>query len=373
MKKQTVVIGMSGGVDSSVSAYLLKQQGYDVIGLFMKNWEGDDTDDHCSAESDYADVKRVCEVIGIPYYSINFAKQYMDNVFSQFLKGLEQGYTPNPDILCNREIKFGPFLEYAKKIGADFIATGHYARVEHTPNGTHLLKGIDESKDQSYFLCGLSQEQLSKVMFPIGSIKKQEVRKIAEKLGLVTATKKDSTGICFIGERKFRDFLKGYFGNQMGEIRTLEEKVIGKHNGLMYYTLGQRKGLGIGGVQGHDDNKWFVVKKNLKANVLYVNNGECDELFTSGLVATDFNFIGSKSDSDVLFAKKLGAKTRYRQPDQICVVETVCDDKNSRNDLSKNKIRVNFEKPQRAVTPGQWVVLYDGDRCLGGGVIVENK
>jgi len=371
MNGKTVVVGMSGGVDSSVSAYLLKQQGYNVIGLFMKNWESDDTDEYCSAEQDYNDVKRVCEVIGIPYYSINFSKQYMDNVFAQFLDGLGKGYTPNPDILCNREIKFGPFLEYAKKIGADYIATGHYCRVkkvktDNKKTETHLLKGIDPVKDQSYFLCGLGQEQLDRVIFPIGHLQKSQVRKIAQEQNLVTAQKKDSTGICFIGERKIRDFLKSYFGNQTGEIKTLDNKIIGKHNGLMYYTIGQRKGLGIGGLAGFDENKWFVVRKCLKSNTLFVNNGECDELFTDNLVATNFNWIGTPEWKSPEF--ECYAKTRYRQPDQKCRVYS-----KSSNKVYPENINVEFTMPQRAITPGQWVVLYDEDRCLGGGIIVDKN
>jgi len=333
---KTVVVGMSGGVDSSVAAYLLKQQGYNVIGLFMKNWED-------CPEKDYADVKRVAEVIGIPYYTVNFSKQYMESVFEVFLDGLKKGITPNPDILCNREIKFGPFLKKAFEIGADYIATGHYCRVHEGK----LLKGVDDSKDQSYFLCGLSQEQLSRVMFPVGGLLKKEVREIAKAAGLVTAEKKDSTGICFIGERKFKEFMKNYLGNQAGDIKTLDGKKVGRHEGLMYYTLGQRKGLGIGGTN-ESTERWFVVRKDLQSNILYVNNGESDEMFTKVVVVEAINWIGEARYG------KLTAKTRYRQPDQKCEV---------------NGVRVVFEKPQRAVTPGQWLVLYDGDVCLGGGII----
>ncbi|MCL2570318.1 MAG: tRNA 2-thiouridine(34) synthase MnmA [Firmicutes bacterium] len=358
----TVVVGMSGGVDSSVSAYVLKWQGYNVIGLFMKNWEDDG--ENCPAEADFRDVKRVCEVIDVPYYSVNFARQYMDNVFMEFLRGLERGFTPNPDILCNREVKFGPFLAHAEKIGADFVATGHYAQVHREGRDTYLLKGLDDKKDQSYFLCGLNQKQLSQAIFPIGHLEKGVVRQIAEELGLVTAKKKDSTGICFIGERKFRDFMKTYFGNKSGEIRTLDERVVGRHEGLMYYTLGQRKGLGIGGQKGvdaHDVDRWFVVKKDLERNILYVNNGECEELFSIELIATDFNFIPNTPDEK---AFKCFAKTRYRQPDQACMVEI----------KDNGNVWVIFEKKQRAVTPGQWVVLYDVDgKCLGGGLISQKN
>jgi len=347
-----VVVGMSGGVDSSVTAYLLKQQGHQVIGLFMKNWEETDDSGCCTAERDFADVKRVCEVLDIPYYSINFAKQYMDNVFAQFVEGLKRGITPNPDILCNREIKFGPLLEFADKIGADCLATGHYAKVEQGV----LKKAVDDTKDQTYFLCGLSKRQLERVMFPLGELKKTEVRKIARGLGLVTSDKKDSTGICFIGERKFRDFMKTYLGNKSGDIKTLDGVTVGRHEGLMYYTLGQRKGLGIGGFSENTD-RWFVVRKDLESNTLYVSNGECSELFSGGLCVKNFNWIAGKPPAAKF---KCMAKTRYRQPDQGCTAE-----------VNPGEVRVTFDKPQRAVTPGQWVVLYDGEVCLGGGEIGE--
>lgn len=347
----TVVVGMSGGVDSSVAAYILKWQGYNVVGLFMKNWEEVGPNGICPSEKDFADVKRVAETIGIPYYSVNFSKQYMENVFKVFLEGLQEGVTPNPDILCNREIKFGPFLNKALEIGGDYIATGHYARV----CDGKLLKGVDESKDQSYFLCGLTQGQLSKVMFPIGGLLKSQVRDIAKLAGFVTAEKKDSTGICFIGERKFREFVKGYLGNRAGDIKTMDGKVVGRHEGLMYYTLGQRKGLGIGGTPDTTD-RWFVVRKDLSSNVLYVNNGECDEMYSKEIIAKDFNWINRKPVWDWFDCT---AKTRYRQLDQKCTA--VLQD--------SGNVKLVFEKPQRAVTPGQWLVLYDGDVCLGGGII----
>lgn len=362
----TVVVGMSGGVDSSVAAYILKWQGYNVIGLFMKNWEETGADGFCPSEVDFADVKRVAEVIGIPYYSVNFSKQYMDNVFKIFLDGLSKGVTPNPDILCNREVKFGPFLQRAFEIGADFVATGHYARV----NDGKLLKGVDENKDQSYFLCGLSKKQISKVMFPIGGLLKSQVREIAKEANLVTANKKDSTGICFIGERKFKEFMKGYLGNQTGEIKTLDGKTVGRHEGLMYYTLGQRKGLGVGGTSENTD-RWFVVRKDLGNNTLYVNNGECPEMYTREVVTRGFNWIGEKPvrDNDSLPRNPVhscvsnwfdcNAKVRYRQADQKCMAVLLDD----------GGVKAVFEKPQRAVTSGQWMVLYDGDICLGGGEI----
>jgi tRNA-specific 2-thiouridylase len=355
-----VVVGLSGGVDSSVAAYILKWQGYRVVGLFMKNWEEKDEAGCCTSESDYTDVKRVAEKLDIPYYSINFSKQYYDNVFAQFLDGLKKGFTPNPDVLCNREIKFGPFLGHASKIGADFIATGHYCQIEKRDNAAHILKkGADNDKDQSYFLCGLSQKQLSRVMFPIGHLTKPQVREIAKAQGFVTAEKKDSTGICFIGERNFKNFLKTYIGNQPGDIKTMDGNTVGKHDGLMYYTLGQRKGLGIGGMKSPtatDTDRWFVVKKDLQNNILYVNNGECPEMFTTELIATSFNFIPSQPTQNKFACS---AKTRYRQPDQACTAEI----------LPNNTVRVTFDKPQRAVTPGQWVVLYNGEDCLGGGEI----
>jgi tRNA-specific 2-thiouridylase len=350
-----VIIGMSGGVDSSVSAYLLKKQGYDTVGLFMKNWEEEDGSGYCTAESDYSDVRRVCEKIGIPYYGINFAKEYMDKVFGDFLAGLKKGYTPNPDVLCNREIKFGAFLEKARQLGADFVATGHYAAVKHKDGRYILCKAADGTKDQSYFLCALNQAQLSQVIFPLANIKKAEVRKIAKELGLVNAEKKDSTGICFIGECRIKDFLKNYLGNKEGDIKTLAGKVVGRHDGLMYYTIGQRKGLGIGGKDGKTDtSRWFVVKKDCGNNILYVNNGDCPELYSQKLIIENFNPI--RDFADIIHCT---AKIRYRQADQKCTAKK----------LAGGKIEVTFEIPQRAVTLGQWCVLYAGDEVIGGGII----
>ena len=346
----TVVVGLSGGVDSSVSAAILKWQGFRVVGLFMRNWEEKDGEGHCTTEADYADVKAVANHLDIPYYSINFADKYMDNVFAQFLRSLEQGFTPNPDILCNREIKFGHFAEYAQTLG-EFLATGHYARVERGK----LLKGADEGKDQSYFLCGVNSGQLKNVLFPVGGLQKSQVREIAELFELPVAKKKDSTGICFIGERKFREFLTTYLGTKEGDIKTLDGKVVGRHVGLMHYTIGQKKGLGIGGrADAKEGESWVVVRKELGENVLIVNNGECEELLSQELVAVDFNWIAGSAPSKKFRAT---AKIRYRQADQPCTVEVGKD------------VRVLFEQKQRAVTPGQWVVLYDGDVCLGGGVI----
>ena len=350
-----VVVGISGGVDSSVAAYLLMQQGHDVVGLFMINWDADDG--QCTAMEDYEDVKRVCDKIGIPYFSVNYAKEYYDRVFTYFLDEYKKGRTPNPDVLCNREIKFGPFLEKAKALGADMIATGHYAKTFQKDGKTYLAKASDLTKDQSYFLNQLSQKQLSSVIFPLADITKKQVREIAKKLELSTAEKKDSTGICFIGERNFKKFLKQYLPAQSGEIRTLDEKVVGHHDGLMYYTIGQRRGLNLGGTHDGNGERWFVLKKDLEKNVLYVSQGECQELFSNGLCATDFNWIPEKPKEKEI---ECFAKFRYRQPDQAVKV-TVLEDR---------KIKVDFKEKQRAITEGQFVVLYDKDGvCYGGGII----
>ena len=354
---KTVVCGMSGGVDSSVAAYLLKEQGYNVIGVFMKNWEEITDDGHCTAEEDYFDVKQVCNKIGIPYYTVNYSKEYYDNVFKEFLEEYEKGRTPNPDVLCNREIKFGPFLEFAQKIGADFIATGHYAKTKHCDGKTYLLKAKDLNKDQSYFLNQLSQKQLSKVLFPLSDIEKPKVREIAEKLGLITAKKKDSTGICFIGERNFRNFLKNYLPIKEGEIVSVDGRKLGKHIGLAYYTIGQRKGLNIGGRNDGNGKPYFVVKKDLEKNQLIVSQGEEDCLFSNGLVSYKINWIPQAPKQQSF---ECCAKFRYRQPDQKVKVE-----------ILEDKVKVYFFEKQRAVTTGQFVVFYDGDVCLGGGVIEE--
>lgn len=352
-----IVVGISGGVDSSVAAYLLKQQGHDVIGLFMVNWE--EIDGTCTAETDYEDVKRVCNKIGIPYFSVNYAKEYYERVFTHFLEEYKKGRTPNPDVLCNREIKFGPFLEQARKLGADMIATGHYAKKIEKDGKSYLAKSHDLNKDQSYFLNQLSQSQLSSVIFPLENIDKPEVRKIAAELGLSTAEKKDSTGICFIGERNFKNFLKQYIPAQPGDIVDLEGKKVGRHDGLMYYTLGQRRGLNIGGMKGGNGERWFVVKKDLKNNRLVVSQGEEDELFSDGLYASEMNWIPELPKEKEFDCY---AKFRYRQPDQkvkVCV-------------LDETHIKVDFAERQRAITPGQYVVLYDEEGlCLGGGVIDE--
>lgn len=356
---ETIVVGMSGGVDSAVSAYLLKKQGYNVIAVFMVNWE-EQENGFCTSESDFEDVKRVCHKLDIPYYSVNYAKEYYDKVFEYFLKEYKEGRTPNPDVLCNREIKFGPFLDFAMQIGADKIATGHYAKVVENEGKYYLFKAKDKNKDQSYFLNQLSQTQLSSVIFPLENIEKIEVREIAEKVGLVNAKKKDSTGICFIGERNFKNFLKDFLPAQPGKIKTIDGKIIGEHDGLMYYTLGQRRGLNIGGKAGGTGERWFVVDKDLTNNELIVSQGEDDILFSNGLYAKEFNWIPETPKE-----KKFNcfAKFRYRQPDQKVCVEII----------EKDKIKVYFDQKQRAITPGQFVVLYDEtERCLGGGIIEKS-
>ncbi|MBF7096604.1 tRNA 2-thiouridine(34) synthase MnmA [Alkalibacter mobilis] len=357
-KRKTVVVGMSGGVDSSVAALLLKEQGYNVIGIFMKNWEEDDNseDGVCTAAEDFDDVRRVCDTLEIPYYTVNFSKEYWDRVFSYFLEEYKKGRTPNPDILCNKEIKFKAFLDYALNVaGADYIATGHYAKIEEKDGCSRLMKASDKNKDQTYFLCQLNQFQLSKALFPLADLPKEEVRKIAADNGLLTAGKKDSTGICFIGERDFNKFLSRYLPAKKGKILDKNGNLKGTHNGLMYYTLGQRKGLGIGG-QGTGE-PWFVYKKDLTTNTLYVVQGEKDPLlYSTSLTGTNVNWTCEPLQGKGI---KLKAKFRYRQPDQDVEVDVLDD----------GSIEVKFEEPQKAVTPGQQVVLYDGDECLGGAVI----
>lgn len=350
-----VVVGMSGGVDSSVAAYLLKQQGYDVIGIFMKNWDDTDENGVCTATEDYEDVIAVCNQIGIPYYAVNFEKQYWDKVFTYFLEEYKAGRTPNPDVMCNKEIKFKAFLEHAMNLGADYLATGHYARVEQREGETVMLRGVDNNKDQTYFLNQLSQEQLKHVMFPIGHLPKPEVRKIAEEAGLATAKKKDSTGICFIGERNFKEFLSQYLPAQPGKMETFDGQVMGQHDGLMYYTLGQRHGLGIGG----DGEPWFVLGKDLQRNVLYVGQGfHHNALYSTALSAVKMSFT---TDKELPQQFNCTAKFRYRQEDSPVKVELRQD----------GTAYIEFAEPVRAITPGQAVVLYDGEVCLGGGTIDE--
>ncbi|WP_163101835.1 tRNA 2-thiouridine(34) synthase MnmA [Peribacillus alkalitolerans] len=354
-KDTRVVVGMSGGVDSSVAALLLKQQGYDVVGIFMKNWDDTDENGVCTATEDFEDVIKVCNQIGIPYYAVNFEKQYWDKVFTYFLEEYKAGRTPNPDVMCNKEIKFKAFLEHALNLGADYLATGHYAQVVFRDGEYKMLRGIDENKDQTYFLNQLTQDQLEKVMFPLGGIDKSKVREIAKEAGLATAAKKDSTGICFIGERNFKEFLSNYLPAQPGNMETLDGEVKGKHDGLMYYTIGQRQGLGIGG----SGDPWFVVGKDLKKNVLYVEQGfENEKLYSDSIKAVDISWVGKVPQDGELTCT---AKFRYRQADNAVTVKL----------LPNGEAQVIFDEPIRAVTPGQAVVFYNGDECLGGGTIDE--
>ncbi|AWW27063.1 tRNA 2-thiouridine(34) synthase MnmA [Acetobacterium carbinolicum] len=350
-----IVVGMSGGVDSSVAALLLKERGYEVIGVFMKNWEEQDESGVCTATEDYDDVRRVCDAIDIPYYTVNFAKEYYDSVFSYFLEEYKKGRTPNPDVLCNREIKFKRFLDYALKVvGGDYLATGHYAQIDFVNEQYRLKRAFDHNKDQTYFLCQLGQKELADVMFPIGHLCKDEVRQIAVKNNLVTAEKKDSTGICFIGERNFTKFLSQYLPAQPGKIVDLAGNVKGTHQGLMYYTLGQRKGLGIGG-EGSGE-PWFVVSKDLDKNELVVVQGETHPaLYSKSLEAIEMNWVGGYPPAKTF---KCSAKFRYRQSDQAVTVR-----------VTQDRIYVEFDQPQKAVTPGQIVVLYQANICLGGGTI----
>lgn len=351
-----VIVGMSGGVDSSVSAALLLEQGYQVEGLFMKNWDEDDGTEYCTAKEDLADAQAVSDKLGIKLHTANFAAEYWDNVFEHFLEEYQAGRTPNPDILCNREIKFKAFLEYALSLGADLIATGHYARRADRDGQSLLLRGVDTNKDQSYFLHAVGGEQLARTLFPVGELEKPEVRRIAEKYELATARKKDSTGICFIGERRFSDFLKRYLPAQPGEIQTTNGKVIGRHHGLMYHTIGQRQGLGIGGLQGASDDPWYVLRKDLDRNVLVVGQGNDHPwLFSRALECSLIYWV---NPMDIQEPLRLTAKVRYRQPDQDCTLEPV-----------EGGWLIRFDEPQRAVTPGQSIVFYQGEVCLGGGVI----
>jgi len=356
-----IIVGMSGGVDSSVTALLLLDQGHQVTGLFMKNWEEDDGTEYCTAVKDHADAQQVCDSLGIPLKTVNFTAEYWDEVFEVFISEFQAGRTPNPDILCNKYIKFKAFLDYAiEDLGAEFIATGHYARVIQKNGEFYLLKGLDQNKDQSYFLYTLNQEQLSRTLFPIGHLQKSEIRALAKKAGFENHSKKDSTGICFIGERKFTKFLQHYLPAQPGEIRTDEDKFIGYHQGLMYYTLGQRQGLGIGGVKGAIDEPWYVLDKNLFNNVLIVGQGhEHPMMLHNTLEARQLDWCSNHLLTEPIYCK---AKTRYRQPDQSCLLQPI----------DKDRCKVIFDSPQRAITPGQSVVFYDSDVCLGGGII-ESK
>ena len=354
-KTAKIAVGISGGVDSSVTAYLLKEAGYDIFGIIMKNWEETYSSGYCTLEEDLEDARDICETIGIPLYTVNFVAEYHERVFKHFLAEYQAGRTPNPDVLCNREIKFAELAHYAAAHGADYLATGHYARRGEHAGAPALYKGIDGSKDQSYFLSQITPDQFARAIFPLGGLAKSEVRRIAEQAGLVTYDKKDSTGICFIGERPFRDFLSTYLPTKPGKIITAQGAWIGEHIGLMYYTIGQRQGLGIGGVAGASEEPWYVLDKNLADNTLIVGQGEHPLLYHQALTARQLSWLNEAPQENHIYT----AKTRYRQEDQPCRIQWRGDD----------EIHVTFAQPQRAVTPGQYLVLYDGDRCLGGGVI----
>lgn len=352
--KQTVVVGMSGGVDSSLCAALLKEEGYQVIGLFMKNWEEADANGVCTASKEYEDVVKTCDLLQIPSYSVNFVEEYRDRVFTSFLENLRAGITPNPDILCNREIKFDAFLEKAMSLGADFLATGHYARLD---NEKRLLKACDPNKDQTYFLHAVKQNALQKVLFPIGHLPKKEVRTLARKFNLPTAEKKDSTGICFIGKRDFKPFVSQFLGYKPGHFQTLDGQIVGRHDGAAFYTIGQRKGLGLGG----EGEAWYVVGKDITRNLVFVERGENHPaLFASSLIASQFTWISAPPSS---FPFQCTAKIRYRQAEQSCTLLGIHDG------IGK----VAFDSPQRAITPGQSIVFYEGDLCLGGALILDQR
>ncbi|KQX37842.1 tRNA 2-thiouridine(34) synthase MnmA [Variovorax sp. Root434] len=368
MAKHRIVVGLSGGVDSAVTAHLLKQQGHEVVGIFMKNWEDDDDSEYCSSNIDFVDAASVADVLGIEIEHVNFAADYKDRVFAEFLREYKAGRTPNPDVLCNAEIKFKAFLDHAMRLGAEKIATGHYARVRlnEATDKHELLKGLDPSKDQSYFLHRLNQAQLSKTLFPVGELHKTEVRRIAEEIGLPNAKKKDSTGICFIGERPFREFLNRYISKEPGPIKDDRGRKLGEHQGLSFYTLGQRQGLGIGGVKERgaqrgsgDHSPWFVARKDVEKNTLWVVQGHDHPwLLSSELKADDASWVSGEAPAP----RGYGSKARYRQADAACEMDTGGD--------SGVAFALRFGEPQWAVTPGQSAVLYDGERCLGGGVIV---
>lgn len=361
MKKTKIMVGMSGGVDSSVSAFLLREQGYDVEGLFMKNWEQDDKDGYCAAAQDLADAQAVCDQLGIPLHSVNFSEAYWDRVFSHFLSEYEQARTPNPDVLCNKEIKFNAFLNHALSLGADLIATGHYARVKVNHGIGALYKAKDRDKDQSYFLHAVAPSALAKTLFPVGELLKKDVRRIATDAGLATHAKKDSTGICFIGEKRFKTFLNEFMLARPGAIKSAQGETLGRHDGLMFYTLGQRQGLGIGGTREGSENPWYVVDKDTATNTLIVAQGNHHPmLYSQGLLCGQIHWL--KDVTQDAFPMTCFAKTRYRQDDQACVISPID---------SNNQHCVLFSSMQRAVTPGQYIVFYDKNQCLGGATIEQ--
>ena len=352
-----VIVGMSGGVDSSVAALLLKRAGHDVTGIFMNNWEEKDAFGVCTSEPDWADVRAVCDLIGIPCYSVNFAREYRERVFSHFLEEYRKGRTPNPDVLCNREIKFGVFLSFAEKLGAEKVATGHFAKVDRGGQGWQLRRAKDENKDQTYFLYMLGQRALSKAMFPVGDLTKGEIRQIARDAGIPVSEKKDSTGVCFIGERNFKKFLSGYLPAQPGDMVTVDGRIVGRHDGLMYYTLGQRRGLGIGG--SGDGRRWFVVAKDLERNRLVVDQGEDSPLlYTSRADGGECTWLAGFPPVEEDRPLRCQVQLRHRQPLQDCSII-----------LRGDRVQIDFDRPQRAVTPGQSAVFYDGEVCLGGAIV----
>jgi len=356
--KHRIVVGLSGGVDSSVAAWLLKKAGHEVVGIFMKNWEDDDTDEYCSSRQDLVDAASVADVVGIELQAVNFAAEYRDRVFAAFLREYAAGRTPNPDVLCNSEIKFRSFLDHARMLGADRLATGHYARLRHAGGSVELLKAADAAKDQTYFLHQLAQEQLVSALFPVGDMTKRQVRALAREQGIPTYAKKDSTGICFIGERPFREFLARYLPKQSGSMRTPDGVIVGRHQGLAFYTLGQRQGLGIGGTHGGSSEPWFVAGKDPASNTLLVVQGHDDRRLYSSVVETGpMHWIAGTPPQK----SRLAAKTRYRMPDASCVLEPL--------EPPESRWRVRFNAPQWAPTPGQYLVVYDGEVCLGGAVI----
>jgi tRNA-specific 2-thiouridylase len=361
MTHKKIIVGLSGGVDSSVAALLLLESGYEVEGLFMKNWDERSPEGNCMWEADVEDAMHVCQTLGIPLNTVDLSAAYWTGVFSHFIEEYKSGRTPNPDVLCNQEIKFRAFLDHALQLGANMIATGHYARIARQDESFQLLKGLDKNKDQSYFLCRLNQEQLAMSLFPIGELEKSRVRALAKKAGLTTHDKKDSTGICFVGERPFREFLRRYIPKQPGETRTADGHTVGTHEGVFYYTLGQRQGLGIGGIKGANEEPWYVIGKDIEKNILYIGQGHNHPLlFSQGLTATDLHWIKGPLPETPF---QCSAKNRYRQADQACVIEQI----------ESGRCEVKFSAPQRAVTPGQFIVFYHEDNCLGGAIINSTR